>query len=188
MVVSKRISEHFARYGELCRDSLQGAIHSLNLGHRDVVPYLVDPGDKPYGRRLVFADDKVEVIVMNWAHESECLAHDHGDSFGWVHILKGRARHTLYKEIPGQLPEIREESFEDEGNMIFAPRKLIHQMGNPQSEPLVTLHFYAPPIHGMEVFSAERMASSIVTDDCGAWWPDAGQQVEERMLSMARTA
>ncbi|WP_236561071.1 hypothetical protein [Pontibacillus sp. HMF3514] len=37
---------------------------------------------------------------------------------------------------------------------------------------LVTLHLYAPPITGMMVYDLETCAACVVSDDCGAWWPE----------------
>lgn len=51
---------------------------------------------------------------------------------------------------------------------------------------LITLHLYAPPITGMKVYDLEKCAACVVSDDCGAWWPDdLRQQVKEIKLKSA---
>ncbi len=41
---------------------------------------------------------------------------------------------------------------------------------------LLTLHLYAPPISGMKVYDLEKCAACVVSDDCGAWWPEDQKQ------------
>ena len=41
---------------------------------------------------------------------------------------------------------------------------------------LVTLHLYSPPISGMKVYDLEKCAACLVSDDCGAWWPEEQRQ------------
>ncbi|MGM1006165.1 MAG: hypothetical protein ACQEW2_03745 [Bacillota bacterium] len=43
-------------------------------------------------------------------------------------------------------------------------------------ENLVTLHLYSPPITGMKVYNLEKCAACVVSEDCGAWWPEEQRQ------------
>ncbi len=52
-------------------------------------------------------------------------------------------------------------------------------MASATSRPAVTLHCYYPPIHRMEVFDFAAERAAIVSDDCGAWWPESDQQIVE---------
>jgi len=138
--------------------------------------FLEDPNGMPYGRRLLYNDGKLEVILMNWGVYSECLPHDHGESEGWVKILKGCASHGYYsnKRI---IPKLTKEELLSEGAVIFAPKKMVHHMANKMSNSLVTLHFYFPPISNMEVFDIGARRAAIVSSDCGAWWPESHDQL-----------
>lgn len=56
-------------------------------------------------------------------------------------------------------------------------------MTDPAKSDLVTLHVYSPPIKGMMVYDIEACAACVVSDDCGAWWPDElKQKVREYKL------
>jgi hypothetical protein len=61
-------------------------------------------------------------------------------------------------------------------------------MANATAHPLVTLHCYFPPIHCMEVFDLSAARAAVVTDDCGAWWPERGQLVKLRPLGITAVA
>jgi cysteine dioxygenase len=78
------------------------------------------------------------------------------------------------------VPEVAVDIAESEGALIFSPPGMIHEMGNLTNAPLVTAHFYFPPITRMKVFDIAGRRAAVVADDCGAWWPEGGQ-----LLSMA---
>ena len=40
--------------------------------------YLQMPGENPYGRKLIYQDNEIEVILMNWGKNRSSLPHDHG--------------------------------------------------------------------------------------------------------------
>ena len=138
--------------------------------------YLEDPNGMPYGRRVLYQDGEVEVILMNWGENSECLPHNHGESEGWVKILKGSASHGCYSN-KNTVPKLANEEYLSEGTVIFAPKKMVHYMANKMDNSLVTLHFYFPPISDMEVFDIDAARSAIVSSDCGAWWPESREQL-----------
>uniref|UniRef100_UPI0011A872AF cysteine dioxygenase n=1 Tax=Bacillus thuringiensis TaxID=1428 RepID=UPI0011A872AF len=138
-------------------------------------PYLVHPDKHPYGRKLVYQSDHVEILVMNWNDRIECSPHDHGDSYGWVVIVNGETTHTLYKiDSETKIPVIHK--IETTNVPFFAHKTQIHTMVNNAPEPLVTFHVYSPPIKGMKVYDLHRCAACIVSDDCGAWWPEEQRQ------------
>jgi cysteine dioxygenase len=140
--------------------------------------YLAEPGANPYGRRLVFQDEYIEVILMNWGANAVSLPHDHGQSEGWVRVLCGSALHGQYRDEEGEVRRVDEQRIAT-GTIFHAPVGLVHHMANATAQPLVTLHCYFPPIHRMAVFDLEAARTAIVTDDCGAWWPDSERQIVE---------
>ncbi len=155
---------------------IAAAIESRSFELANFNEYLEDPAGMPYGRRVLYLDEVMEVILMNWDSNSECLPHNHGCSEGWVKILKGCASHCLYSNRT-TAPSLANEERLSEGSVIFSPKRLIHSMANESNDPLVTLHFYFPPISNMEVFDINAMRSAIVTSDCGAWWPESRKQL-----------
>lgn len=134
----------------------------------------------------IFSTPEIEVLVMNWAARRECAPHDHGASFGWVHVMAGTVTHTLFTLDRDGIPVPFGSRLEHAGSRYFAPRSLVHSMGNPQDDLTVTVHVYCPPITGMKVCDLSRCAACVVSDDCGAWWPDDQRQLV-REIKLARS-
>jgi cysteine dioxygenase len=175
----ERIARCFGRATAYDRSTFQRNVASLEASLADVLPYLAPPGDKPYGRKLIYSNEQVEVMVMNWNPGHPCLPHDHGESVGWVQVLSGAVEHTLCRSDPTGPPLPTHTTIERASTMLFAPAGMVHMMCALKSElPTVTLHFYSPPISGMRVFDLENGAACVVADDCGAWWPDPPQLVK----------
>lgn len=172
-MIIERIAQHFAPSFSYRRDEFRANVLAVGATLDEVRPYLAAPAGKPYGRKLVYCHDSIEVIVMNWNPGEPCLPHDHGESEGWVQVLSGAVEHTLCRQSGQGMPQPAHSEIETEQSLFFAPRGLIHVMRSLPSEPrTVTLHFYSPPITGMRVFDLENNAACVVSDDCGAWWPE----------------
>lgn len=178
-----------ASFGKLRRpspDELADAWEQLALTLDEVLPLAGEPGVYPYGRKKIFSTPEIEVLVMNWAARRECAPHDHGASFGWVHVMAGTVTHTLFTLDRDGIPVPFGSRLEHAGSRYFAPRSLVHSMGNPQDDLTVTVHVYCPPITGMKVCDLSRCAACVVSDDCGAWWPDDQRQLV-REIKLARS-
>lgn len=187
-----RLMERISRtFDPLCRPTpqqLREAWESVGATLDEVLPYAGDPGIYPYGRKKLYASDDIEILAMNWAPRRPCAPHDHGQSFGWINVMAGTVRHTLYTLDQDDIPAPFLTREEPRGSRYFAPRGMVHSMENPSDDLTVTLHLYAPPISGMRVYDLERCAACVVSDDCGAWWPDEQRQlVREIKLSRTRT-
>jgi cysteine dioxygenase len=166
---------------------LRQALVDLAAEPDDLAPLAGDPGIYPYGRKPLYSANGVEAIVMNWAAGRECSPHDHGRSFGWIHVVSGTILHRLHTLDQDDIPVSFATRTEPTGTVMFAPRGAVHSMGNLTGEPTLTLHLYAPPIQAMKVWDLERCAMCVVSDDCGAWWPeDQRQRLQE--IKLHRTA
>lgn len=182
-----RIAAEFGPLTQPGPDELARAWTATAPTLSEVMEYAGDPGRYPYGRKKLFATDDVEVIVMNWAGGRDCAPHDHGSSFGWVHVLAGEVRHTLYTLDQNDIPRPYHTRTERCDTRYFAARSMVHSMGNPTDQLTVTVHVYAPPITGMKVYDLEKCSACVVSDDCGAWWPaDQRQVVQILKLGPAR--
>lgn len=161
-------------FGHLKKPSpreLKEALEKLKVSEEELLPFIKDPGNKPYGKKSVYRTEHVEIVVANWVPFNKCSPHDHGGSFGWIYVVSGETAHTLYK-IEDGIPVPHVEKQEKTSTVFFTSQTMIHDMGNQKDQPLVTLHAYSPPVTGMRVYDLNRCASCIVSDDCGAWWPE----------------
>ncbi|SFS52233.1 cysteine dioxygenase [Marininema halotolerans] len=154
---------------------LKDVLDHLQVEEEELRQFLEEPGLFPYGRKLLYQSEHVEVLLMNWAKQFKCAPHDHGDSHGWVHVVKGESTQTVYS-LEKEVPIPKHTGISAEGTSFFAPRTMVHDMENCSESALITLHVYSPPISGMKVYDLERCMSCIVSKDCGAWWPEEQRQ------------
>ncbi len=146
---------------------LAGLLDQAGMEATEVEERLRPDPSKPYGRRVLLATEKIEAMMATWTPRTWCAPHDHGGSVGGVRVLRGRARHRVFKREAGGLKVVREETVE-EGEILRCGPTLIHQMRADEDE-LVTLHIYAGPIPFMRVYEDGR--TWIVDGRCGAWVP-----------------
>ncbi|HZL19030.1 MAG TPA: cysteine dioxygenase family protein [Polyangia bacterium] len=133
----------------------------------------------PYGRLPIFRDAVGEVLLVGWREETFCAPHDHGDAGGFVHLLRGRLVERHWRWRMGDLCAVSERTHAASEVVAVGPRA-IHDM--KASDAAVGIHFYFPPIQGMQVFDRLRRETLVVSEDCGAWIP----QDDSLVLSRAR--
>lgn len=161
---------------------LKEALVKLNIQLRDFDELPQPTLGKPYNRKLLFKNEEVEMLVMNWS-QLACAPHDHGHSHGWIQVLSGTSLNTVYEMSGTGLPAELFQEYHHQGKYFYAPKKAIHKMQTSNQTDLITLHLYSPPITGMIVYDLKKCAACIVSDDCGAWWPDEQiQKVKEFKL------
>lgn len=167
--------------------SLFRAAKSLTANIDDLVEYLAPPAGYPYGRQRIegIQNESVEAIVMNWAPEFECSPHDHAESVGCFVVVSGVVHERRYRLNTTGLLSVKRHFIHETGDVVFAPRALIHSMKNPGNSQLVTLHFYTPPITRMRVFDPAKCRGCFVKVNCGAWWPNAEQLDEEFSIDVS---
>lgn len=145
--------------------------YRLNLD--DVMPYLTDPCENPYNRKVIYNSDLYELILMTWKKEKYCLPHDHGISEGLAFVLNGNVKNVSLNLIDKTLNILEFKK----GDSLLIHKNLIHAMKSIGTETLVTMHFYTPSISNMRVFDVKNKKQCIVNDSCGAWWPKDENQI-----------
>ncbi|WP_273123241.1 cysteine dioxygenase [Metabacillus sp. HB246100] len=187
MNVTERISIVLSQVKDYGKDTLLKTITDLDISSNELNFSIEEKGKKrPYERKLLYKDENVELLVMNWS-DLECAPHDHGQSFGWIKVLEGKVKNTVYEVKGDFLPTELFEEQQDVGSTFYAPIEGVHKMsGSSTEQKLVTLHLYSPPITGMKVYDLEKCAACVVSDDCGAWWPEEQvQKVKEIKMRKA---
>ncbi|MEI6764734.1 MAG: cysteine dioxygenase family protein [Bacteroidota bacterium] len=146
-------------------------LQKFDFNSDDMTDHLLYPEDLPYGRKCAYRSSNFEVIVMNWKPGKSSNIHDHGDSFGCVYSVSGKADNVLYNpnlEQVGIIPLVNHTIAE-------VPQGIYHAIENNSETFAVSLHFYVPPMNGMKVIDKEdKTKSYIVKNECGAWNPDKG--------------
>ena len=167
---------------------------AVELGPEAIEALVLTDPSKPYGRKVLLANRKVESMIARWTPGYECAPHDHGGSYGAVRVLQGRALHTLWAVRGGEMVVVGQEEVHA-GQVLEAAPEVVHSMVDAGGEqPLTTLHLYIDPIDHMFVYEAagddgeplptgpgatlaERAAAVragrtwVVDGGCGAWFP-----------------
>lgn len=157
------------------KSELKDALLQLDMTLDDISSLTEADEGKPYYRKLLYKNEEVELLVMNWS-QLECAPHDHGDSQGWIQVLSGISINSVYEVNRNGLPKELFNEYHHQGKFFYAPKKGIHKMQASDDTNLVTLHLYSPPITGMKVYDLQKCAACVVSEDCGAWWPDEQHQ------------
>jgi predicted metal-dependent enzyme (double-stranded beta helix superfamily) len=100
-----------------------------------------------YVRTLLYRDERSEMLLLTWMPGQRSPAHDHGVSGCVVRVVCGMATEHCYG--------CAEDAAADRNGVMrtFSPGSVLkaeddscHTLGNDGSEPLITLHIYAPPL------------------------------------------
>jgi cysteine dioxygenase len=105
---------------------------------------------------------------MNWKPMQSSNIHDHGNSFGCVYSVTGKANNVLYNENLDQIGCISLVN----NTIAEVPKGIYHVIENKNEDYAVSLHFYAPPMYGMKVIdSQDKSKAYFVKSEIGAWDP-----------------
>lgn len=182
MTITQKNKRLLDRLIKPSKTDLKNALIQLDMKLEDVALIIQSAEGKPYYRRLLYQNDEVELLVMNWS-QLECAPHDHGNSQGWIQVLNGSSLNSVYEVNEKGLPSELFEEYHQKGKLFYAPIKGVHKMKAAGGSDLVTLHLYSPPISGMKVYDLQKCSVCIVSDDCGAWWPEEmHQKIKEFQL------
>lgn len=117
-----------------------------DVSAQDLMPWadFYHPIADSYGRQLVFDGGHFEIMVMSWLPGDFSAIHDHGSTqWGAVQCF-GSADHYIYGFEQGKLRSLTPAHYSP-GMVHAVDHSLIHQMGNPGSEPFLSLHVYGCP-------------------------------------------
>jgi len=99
------------------------------------------PAKDSYGRKMVYQAGNFEVMVMSWNPGDISAIHDHGHTqWGAVKIF-GKAEHATFRWDDEQLHTLARWRV-SEGDIVGVGHSLIHQMGNIDQKPFLSLHIY----------------------------------------------
>ncbi len=135
-----------------------------------------EEGD-PYGRKVLFRSEDLEVMLATWTSGAECLPHDHGFSSGTVWLAAGRFTERRFM-LGDDLDEVGTMIIRQSGAFVHVTDDDIHSMRSLDAG--ISLHVYSPPVHAMKVYDKGSRSTLTVSDDCGAWVPRDEAQIRKR--------
>lgn len=112
-------------------------------------PHIAEPDGAPYGRKVVFANDRLEAIVIHLPPGAATAVHDHGVSVGCAIVAEGRMTNEEYRFGEDGALRLEAARKHERGQLAPSPAGIIHRMRNDEAQRLVSLHVYAPPLRGM---------------------------------------
>jgi hypothetical protein len=102
------------------------------------------PAKIGYGRKIVYKDKNVEVVLITWPKNSRSLGHDHGRSVGLIRVLSGQVYQDVYSKKTKKF--IKRINYKVGDSIVETPA-LLHVMGNSsQKRTARALHIYTPPV------------------------------------------
>ena len=109
----------------------------------DLMPFadFEHPGTDSYGRRMVYKGANYEIMVMSWNPGDFSAIHDHGYTMWGAVQIFGRAEHATFRWEDEHMSTLARWVVE-EGDVLGVGHSLVHQMGNRDSDPFVSLHVY----------------------------------------------
>lgn len=123
-----------------------------------------------YGRKVLFKNHEVEVMLAKWSYKAMAVPHNHGSSQGLIWFARGNFLEQHYRFQSANLIQSEAAEFYKENQVVTIDSSDIHSC-QPESTGM-SLHIYCPPIHDMKVWDAENKRTLIVADECGAWIPE----------------
>lgn len=124
---------------------------------------------EPYGRKILFKDGQIEVMLASWSYKSSAAPHNHGSSKGLIWFAHGRFSEQHFRFRDRNLQKINPAILFSENEVVAVDANDIHSCC-PESTGL-SLHIYSPPINEMKVWDEAQKLTLTVSDECGAWIP-----------------
>ena len=140
------------------KEHLLGLVDTCRLTADDLEPWAHwdHPPSESYGRRLVWRDSNVELMVMTWLPGDHSAIHDHGSAeWGAVQCF-GAASHRRFRLEGQQLISQKNLPYAP-GQIQWVDGSLIHQMGNSGTVPFLSLHVYGTSRDSADITAAARV-------------------------------
>lgn len=128
-------------------------LEEAEINDEEIAPYKTFSAEK-YTRNRVYSNDFVEMIVIGWMPGQESFIHDHYGSNGAVKVFEGSVTETRYSFDEDHLLRVDSVSEASPGGILGVGDPEIHKLNNTSadSEKAVTIHVYAPPLVGLNVY------------------------------------
>ena len=142
----RSIVEQLEQRRELSPADMRRIVLEAGVQADDIMPWadIGHPAADSYGRKLIYQGRHFEMMAMSWAPGDFSGIHDHGHTeWGAVQVF-GPAEHATFRVAEGKMTTLSRTRFTP-GQVVGVSHQLIHQMGNPTSQPFLTLHVYGQP-------------------------------------------
>lgn len=108
---------------------------------------VVDPARRWYSR--LRGDDFLDVWLISWATEQTAELHDHAGSLGALTVVSGSLVEQRWTGHGLRTRRLRA------GRSLGFPLGHVHDVGNIDAAPAVSVHAYSPPLTAMSYYAVE---------------------------------
>ncbi|MCF6242692.1 MAG: cysteine dioxygenase family protein, partial [Bacteroidales bacterium] len=91
--------------------------------------------------KIIYESEKLEIVTMSWNTGDYTSIHDHGQAQWGLVLSFGAVQNTVFDIIDNELILI-EEQILNAGETTILDNSAIHQMGNSNFRPSISLHIY----------------------------------------------
>lgn len=118
-------------------------VKKSDVTKKDLLPYadFDHPAKDSYGRKMVYKGVNYEVMVMSWNKGDLSAIHDHGHTMWGAVKIFGKAEHATFRWEDEDISTLARWQVK-EGDVLGVGHSLVHQMGNSDQEPFLSLHIY----------------------------------------------
>lgn len=124
-------------------DDLYHLVKNMQLKISDLSNYIHfnHSYSESYGRKIIYESKKLEIVTMSWNKGDFTSIHDHGTAQWGLIYSFGTIQNTIFKIINNKIKIIKEQTLNNR-EIIILNNTDIHQMGNINLKPSVSLHIY----------------------------------------------
>jgi quercetin dioxygenase-like cupin family protein len=120
--------------------------------------------------QLLRSDDYLDVWLISWATEQTAELHDHAGSLGALTVVSGRLVEQRWAGDGLRSRRLRP------GRSVGFPLGHVHDVGNPEPTPAISVHAYSPPLTAMSYYAVDaatpaprlRRTRSVLVES-GSW-------------------
>lgn len=147
---------------------LKTTLNAFNFADVDYMQYLEEEKFDTY-HRVIIMESPIKVFLNVWPAQCQLPTHQHNNFWGYIAVLKGLLTETsfVYDYDEAQLSCHPPKSYR-KGEVVFEPLNVIHHLQNPSpSKPLVTAHFYYPPVYnydGVLIFDIAKKRLGVLNN------------------------
>lgn len=135
-----------------------GWLAEAEFTEEEIIPFRQFNSEK-YTRHKVFRNEFVELLVIAWLPTQETLIHDHHGSHGVVRVFEGAITEIKYKFDDEKKVQINSTNEAGAGTLAGVGEPDIHKLGNNGNQNAISIHVYAPPLNGMNIYEVGKSGS-----------------------------
>ena len=112
--------------------------------------------DDGYQRNVIKKTENYELVAICWKPGQDTPIHDHVGSDCAFLIVSGVSTETIYETNEDGLAYPISDRRYMPGEVCAAAEPDIHRISNEESNNLINLHVYTPPLSGFTIYSPEE--------------------------------